>query len=1225
MAGESPRSIKATLYIDGKPVENTFKNLTQVVRAQRRELDGLVIGSEAYNKSMDKLQLHQKRLQAIKDEIKGLSGGFSLLAAEIQKLGQLAVGYLGFDFITDKFQNIILNNAKLSDSLADVRKTTGLSEEAVRRLYTELGKINTRSSREELTGLAVVAGKLGVAGERDILGFVRAADKIKVALGEDLGDAEAAVNSLGKLVDLFKIKDVFGLEDSLIKVGSAINAVGAAGTAKESYMVEFTNRLGGIAPQANMSIQSILGLAATMDELGQPLEASATAIGQFIVGLGKDIPGFARIAGLSVKDFTKILKTDGNQALLEVLKNLQSTGMGVAGLAEKMGLVGEEGARAVSALGALSNNLDKLVTKQKLANEEFALGTSLQQEFDVKMASLAATTDLLVKEFDALATNPVIMDFLKNMVFEFSQFLDVMKKNSVMIVNITKLLIVGAVTWGAYATGIFLVNTALEANILRTILARNAAIAFAGIQALLTGNLTRAAAAMRALNIATAANPFAAVLAVVVALGTAMALYSKSTSAAQRSQEDFNAIDAAAKSKQMEEIDRIKALNAILINETSTREKKLAAIKKLREVMPAALKHLTEEEALTTKGTIAISKYVQALEKKSIAEAAQAQINKLRQKNIEIESGNQDETSIWQDAGSLLTNGTYAAFKKSKAQKGKNNAKAEMDENVRRIKTIQDRYKEELSDTSSLLSVGDLTTGGVSTGGLTEKKKTGKSKEQIAKEQALKEFEKLDEQYKKLNLQRLDDQLSANEKEVSQEAQKYNALIKQETDFLKFKGITAEQKKITEQKISSLESDKQTAVNNLRIRQETEMLESIAQLRTSLADVHESELVKQTNQINKFYDQQEKKNIGNDKNLAALKNARAKELSDAELREKERLEKEKLEIASRYDTVSGNKRENKLAAINKRYDDELFALREKYGKEIQLKREYQDAINLIEKNRKGETDQFKLKELQTERDFVIQMAQQASDATFNIIANNQRAQTEKRLAGIENERKAELSKKDLTEKQKEQINEKYDKKVKEEKLKGWKAQQAADLAQAVVNGALAITKVLAQTGILSPFAIPAIAAATAIQTAVIMATPAPQFAAGGFSDEDPEGFVGQSTLFKNSASGRPFEAGEAGKEWIAPNWMVTSPRYANLINMLEVARKEKRSYASGGYNGDQPRSNPVTEFDFSNLESLMQTMIDAQNKVNAQPIQFIYSDYKDFENEMKRIEFSQKG
>jgi chromosome segregation ATPase len=152
--------------------------------------------------------------------------------------------------------------AEWDDKLSDVMKTTGLSKTAVKELDAELKKINTRTSQMELLDLARVAGKLGITGKEDIAGFVRAANQIKVALTEDLGgNVEESINQLGKLSTIFKIDEKYGTEAALLKIGSAINSLGAASTANEGYLVEFSKRVAGVAPQAGISIS--IGNAAT--------------------------------------------------------------------------------------------------------------------------------------------------------------------------------------------------------------------------------------------------------------------------------------------------------------------------------------------------------------------------------------------------------------------------------------------------------------------------------------------------------------------------------------------------------------------------------------------------------------------------------------------------------------------------------------------------------------------------------------------------------------------------------------------------------------------------------------------------------------------------------------------------------------------------------------------------------------------------------------------------
>lgn len=1234
---EIPRSIRASLFIDGKPAELSIKNVQQKTNTLRRELEQVTYGTEAWSKKFEEFEKHNKALTHMRNEVKGLNGAFGFLKTEIGKIGTLAAGYLGFQFVTEQFQNIIASNAKLSDSLADVRKTTGLSEGAVRRLNGELKKIDTRSSTAQLLGLAEVGGKLGIVGERDILGFVRAADKISIALGKDLGNTEDAVNDLGKLADLFKIKEAYGLEDALIRTGSAINSLGAAGTASEAYLVEFAKRMGGIAPQANFSIESILGLGATMDELGQPVEASATAIGQFVVGLGKDIPGFARVAGLSVKEFTAILQKDGNQALLEVLKNLNSIGTGVQGLADKMGLVGEDGARAVAALGALSNNLDKLVSRQKLANEEFAKGSSLQDEFDVKMQTFGAVLDRTGKQLHSFTSNTILSDFLKNIVFGLSQLISWGDKNMVMLVNLTKFLIIGGAAWLGYRSAILLANTALEANIARTTLARTAGIAFAGVQALLTGNITRAAAAMRALNITMAANPIGAVVAVVVALAAAFTLFKNSVTSAQKVQEDFNSIEAQSRKNQLDEIDRLNKLKKLLNDDKVSRERKLQAIKQLNTLQPAILKGLSDEAALTAKGTIAINKYILALERKTRAEAAKDQIRKLEARNIDIDTGAINDTSLWQDVKAFVKSGNINEFDKNQRKFGRANAFHEREENNRRIKAIKERYGPDMYENDQNSGINSVTNGGTSTGGLGDGDKKAESakakaarlfnaaeKERIASlartEQAImdsyaKEISETDEHFRKLK-EKHSTNAAAVEQLERERVSKINQINEQfrKEDAAK---LLAVQNEISQMAAAAMQNDTDRQLADLQ---------NETTLKLQAMDKEESEILEKIS----------KQEIRIRNLKAAGKNDEAKILEDAVARELAILDKSgKLREQFLLNQSAKEKRILEDAANDRQLSELEAAVINSQGTGTSLTKQSYDAqvalldfqhkleVANAEKTGKAVAEinaRYLAARRQLEFDFenqkaekILEGAQLVSDTLFSIMAGSRQAASDAEIATIEAQREKELENKNLTEEQKKRINEKYDKQIKAEKLRAFKADQRAAIAQTIINGLVGVGKLWVNPGF--PAAIPLAAmlgAQTAASVAMIATQKPPKYATGGFSDKDPAGYVSQATVFRNSASGRPFEAGEAGREWIAPNWMLQDPRYANVIGMLETARMEKRSFAVGGFTGDNGSTTTGGTPDLADLKILMMEMIKAQREANDKKVVF---SFKEFEEE----------
>jgi len=291
----------------------------------------MTIGSKEYQAHAAKIRQLRGIIQQHNADLHQTSNSwFSLnkAANSFNKyFGIVTAALASFTGVALTVKKTISDYAEFDDKLADVMKTTGLTKDRVTALSDELKKIDTRTPQIELLDLARVAGKLGISAENDILGFVRASDKIRVALSEDLGgDVEESINQIGKLVDIFKLQPVFGIEDSIIKVGSAINSLGAAGTANEAYMVEFAKRVAGIAPSAGISIEKVLGMAATLDELGQTSEVSGTVFNQVIGGMFKDTATYAGIAGISVKDFSTLLDTDANEAFIRVLEGANKRG-----------------------------------------------------------------------------------------------------------------------------------------------------------------------------------------------------------------------------------------------------------------------------------------------------------------------------------------------------------------------------------------------------------------------------------------------------------------------------------------------------------------------------------------------------------------------------------------------------------------------------------------------------------------------------------------------------------------------------------------------------------------------------------------------------------------------------------------------------------------------------------------------------------------------------------
>ena len=277
-------SRKVTIYINGKEVENTLSSLRGAMTKLQNEQRHMVIGSEEYIKTSLKIKEIDSILKAQKAAIQSVGEDWEAIRKAAADYSSILYG---LKVATGKIQGVY-NWAKdladeaaaLDDVYADVMKTTGLTHEQVERLNEAFKRMDTRTSREELNKLAYEAGKLGINTEEGVAQFVSASDKINIALGDVLGDG--AMVTIGKLTEIFESSTTAlegkNLEDKMLAIGSAVNSLGQASTANEGYMVEFMKRLGGIAAQAGLSADQILGYASALDQNGQAYSSLVSLI-----------------------------------------------------------------------------------------------------------------------------------------------------------------------------------------------------------------------------------------------------------------------------------------------------------------------------------------------------------------------------------------------------------------------------------------------------------------------------------------------------------------------------------------------------------------------------------------------------------------------------------------------------------------------------------------------------------------------------------------------------------------------------------------------------------------------------------------------------------------------------------------------------------------------------------------------------------------------------------
>lgn len=364
----------------------SLKELEQAARQLKEEMYELDTTTEKYTKYKAEYIQIQNRIGEINNEFTKQN---SVVGNLTRQVAAYAAGFIGLNQIISAIKGVVSGNLELSDSLADIQKTTGMTRQEVNELSTAIDGLDTRTAQKELNDLAFQAGKLGITGVQNVYEFVKAGNQLVVALGEDLGGAEA-VKQLMKINEVLGTTKTMGIEKALLATGSAINEVGQSSTANEGYIVDFAQRLGGIAAQSNLTIAEIIALGATTDALGQNVEVSATALNKFIVTLQTNTRAVAQAAGVTDTALKELIESGRTMdAIMMVFEGLSRKG-GIANLAPVMKDLGGEGARLIAVLTSLISNTELMRAQLYTANQGFEEATSVTNEYNVKNENAAA-------------------------------------------------------------------------------------------------------------------------------------------------------------------------------------------------------------------------------------------------------------------------------------------------------------------------------------------------------------------------------------------------------------------------------------------------------------------------------------------------------------------------------------------------------------------------------------------------------------------------------------------------------------------------------------------------------------------------------------------------------------------------------------------------------------------------------------------------------------------
>ena len=270
--------------------------------------------------------------------------------------------------------------------------TYGDLEEAIKKMATE-----TASSKEEIAGVAEVAGQLGISAD-DIEKFT----KTMVMLGDSTNlSSEEAATSLARIINITGEST-----DNIDRLGSSVVALGNNFATDEASIVEMSNRLASAGTIAGMSTQDILAMATAMSSVGIQAEAGGTAMTQTLNGISKAVSDggakleqLAQVAGMSADQFASTWKSapvDALQAFINGLSQMNEAELDTYSVLDELGMSGIRQSNMLQSLALASDTLSNAVATSNAAyNENTALVDEASKRYATFEAKLSQTKEKL--------------------------------------------------------------------------------------------------------------------------------------------------------------------------------------------------------------------------------------------------------------------------------------------------------------------------------------------------------------------------------------------------------------------------------------------------------------------------------------------------------------------------------------------------------------------------------------------------------------------------------------------------------------------------------------------------------------------------------------------------------------------------------------------------------------------------------------------------------------
>lgn len=656
------------LYIDGQEIINNVNHIEKECRQLTQQLNSMTIGSEEYNRQMQKIQHLKGILREHRNEIRGVTEDTKKSTISVGKLvdgfnrfGGIIVTVIGFlTGVTLALRSFRDERNKLEESQAGLKALTGLDDDSIAWLTRQAKQLSTTMTKEGLrvrqsaseildAYMLVGSAKPELLGNKEALAAVTEEAMRLQAAAKDIKLSEAVDALTLSLNQYGAAADQAGRFANVLAAGSKEGAANIASQAR-------TIRNAGVAAaSANVSIEQTVGLIETLAEKGIKDE----------------------VAGTGLKKFFLVLQTGADEVnpkivgLNQALDNLAAKNMGAKAIKD---MFGEEGYNVAS---VIMQNIDKVkqytaaVTDTNIAYEQAAINSNTaaaaldQARNKMKLAAIELG-EKLNSAFTVstnLATNlikilPGLIDWFKKwgvvilalstpvaayvaylkLAVLYHTVLNAVTKQATIIKTAYKAAIIALnyALAGDYKSITRLVLSMRSANVVTKLVTASTLILRGAVETL----TFRFSAASKAISTSWAVMkmlPAGVIVAGVAAVTAAVVLLVKHLSEASEKQRLLNKLDREANEAIDEQRVRLETLWRIASDHTISLNKRKEAMDKINKISPQYLGDLTLETINTEKAIKAKDEYIKRLKQEAMLKGAQSYIEEESRKLIELQ------------------------------------------------------------------------------------------------------------------------------------------------------------------------------------------------------------------------------------------------------------------------------------------------------------------------------------------------------------------------------------------------------------------------------------------------------------------------------------------------------------------------------------------------------------------------------------------------------------